>query len=144
MNPFVRQSFVAALVLSGALAACAMDPVHSSAVNALGGEIGGVPQGEYHRAGQPCVTCHSSAGPSKKTFTIAGTVYYGPTKAIGVDQVQVIMVDSLNSAFTTYTNCVGNFFVTPEQWQPSFPVIVEISKNGTTRQMSSHIGREPS
>jgi hypothetical protein len=124
--------------------ACAMDPVHSSAVNALGPEVNGVPEGEYHRAGQPCTTCHSDLGPAKTTFTMAGTVFYGPTKAIGVDNVQVIMVDSLDSSFTAYTNCVGNFFVTPEQWKPSFPVLVKIAANGTQVGMISHIGRETS
>lgn len=135
---------LAVIAAAAVLASCAVDPVHNAAVNALGGEISGVPQGEYHRAGQPCTTCHGALGPAKTTFTIAGTVFYGPKKAIGVDNVQIIMVDSLNSSFTAYTNCVGNFFVAPEQWKPSFPVLVQISKDGTTRGMQSHIGREPS
>ena len=139
-------SAVLALAMGGtiALASCALDPVHNAAVNALGGEINGVPQGEYHRAGQPCTVCHSSEGPAKTTFTVAGTIFYGPTKAIGVDNVQVNMVDSLNSTFTAYTNCVGNFFVAPEQWKPSFPILVSIAANGTSARMISHIGREAS
>jgi hypothetical protein len=131
-------------VVAAALASCAMDPVHNAAVNSLGGEIAGVPEGEYHRAGQPCTVCHGTLGPAKTTFTVAGTIFYGPTKSIGVDNVQVIMVDSLNSSFTAYTNCVGNFFVTADQYNPAFPIRVQISQNGTTVGMLSHIGREPS
>ncbi len=145
VRALVRSSFlVAAIGGAVALASCALDPVHNASVNALGGEINGVPQGEYHRAGQPCTVCHGANGPAKTTFTMAGTIYYGPTKAIGVDNVQVIMVDSLNSSYTAYTNCVGNFFVAPEQWKPSFPVLVKIAGGGAQAGMISHIGREPS
>jgi len=132
------------LIVAAAAVSCAMDPVHNAAVNALGGEIAGVPQGEYHRAGQPCTTCHSSLGPAKTTFTVAGTIFYGPTKSIGVDNAQVILVDSLNSSYIAYTNCVGNFFVTPEQYNPAFPIRVQVSQGGVTVGMQSHIGREPS
>ena len=135
---------LAVIGAAAVLASCAVDPVHNASVNALGGEISGVPQGEYHRAGQPCTTCHGPLGPAKTTFTIAGTVFYGPKKAIGVDNVQVIMVDSLNSSFTAYTNCVGNFYVAPEQWKPAYPVLVGIAGGGARADMISHIGREAS
>jgi len=141
---------VGSLALFGAVAvavtsaSCSMDPVHAAAVNALGPEVAGVPQGEYHRAGQPCAVCHGPEGPAKTTFTVAGTVFYGPTKAIGVDNVQVIMAD-WKSSFTAYTDCVGNFFVTSDQWNPDFPIEVQIAKdNGGPVRMLSHIGREPS
>jgi hypothetical protein len=149
MHPRAQSRF-ASLTLTGAvvaaitLASCGLDPVHTAAVNALGGELAGVPQGEYHRAGQPCTTCHGPLGPAQTTFTMAGTIFYGPTKAIGVDNVQVLMVDSLNSNYTAYTNCVGNFFVTAQQWNPAFPVLVQIASNGALAQMQSHIGRETS
>ena len=138
-----------ALLLFGAMA-CAVslgscaDPVHDTLVNSLGGEIGGVPQGEYHRAGQPCGACHGELGPAKTIFTMSGTIYYGPTKAIGVDNVAITMVDALDTSFTAYTNCVGNFFVTGDQWTPSFPVLVKIAKNADGATMQSHIGRETS
>lgn len=131
-------------IVAAAIVAACSDPVHESGVNALGGEVNGVPQGEYHRAGQPCGVCHQSQGPAKTTFVVAGTVFFGPTKAIGVDNAQVIMVDSLNSSYTAYTNCVGNFFVTPDQWNPAFPILVQVFKDGQGRQMASHIARTPS
>ena len=139
-----------ALALGVAGASCATDPVHQAEVDALGGEVQGVPQGEYHRAGQPCTVCHGPDGPATTQFTMAGTIFHGPVKstapftAIGVDNAQVSLVDSLNSTYTTFTDCVGNFYVTAAQWNPAFPVLVEVSSNGVTQTMQSHIGRETS
>jgi hypothetical protein len=42
------------------------------------------------------------------------------------------------------TNCVGNFFLTPDTWDPAYPALVRIVKNGQSLAMSSHIGREGS
>jgi cytochrome c553 len=143
-------SLAVAVVLGGALASCATDPVHQAEVDALGGEVQGVPQGEYHRAGQPCTVCHGPEGPASTQFTMAGTIFHGPVKttapftAIGVDNAQVTMVDSLNSSFTAFTDCVGNFYVTSAQWNPAFPVLVEVTAGGVTQKMQGHIGRETS
>jgi len=135
---------------SVALAACAAtscgDPVHDHAVKALGDERGGVPLGEYHRAGQPCVTCHGEFGPAKLRFSLAGTVFNGPSQAIGEDQVTIELIDAEGQApiKQLLTNCVGNFFVTQDDYQASFPVSVWIRKGSSLRKMQSHIGRDGS
>jgi hypothetical protein len=132
-------------VLATALVAgSCSDPVHDQAVDRLGPEASGVPEGEYHRAGQPCVVCHEPAGPAKQEFSVAGTIFYGPNRAIGADQVQVLMIDSLGSKMTATTNCVGNFFVTPDVWNPSFPILVNIKQGDTTARMNSQISRDGS
>ncbi len=133
----------AALFLA-VIGACG-DPVYDAQIKALGDEASNVPQGEFHRAGQPCELCHSSSGPaSSHPFTIAGTVFAQQTTAIGVDGVTVAMTDTSGSSFVVQTNCVGNFFVRPGQWDPAFPVLVRIFKNGHTRTMQGQIGRERS
>lgn len=137
------------LVLTALAAACTTDPVHSDAVNALGPEISGIPQGQYHRAGQPCVTCHGSEGPASAQFTIAGTVFYGPANTAnptGVGNAMVTLEDDSQSVYTAVTNCVGNFWVTSDQWpgHPQFPVKVTISGTVGTYSapsMQSQIGR---
>ena len=134
---------LAILAASAVMGSCT-NPVHDAEVNALGPEINGVPQGEYHRAGQPCAVCHSNDGPAKTTFTMAGTIFYGPNTNIGVAQTNVVMVDALGTSYTANTNCVGNFYVTPAEWNPAFPVKVELIGLGNTRGMVSHIGREAS
>jgi hypothetical protein len=139
----MRGSLLLPVLALAALASSCTDPVHDAEVNALGGEVGGIPQGEYHRAGQPCAACHGSEGPAKTTFTLAGTVFYGPNAAIGVDGVAVEFYDARGATFVAHTNCVGNFFVSAAEFDPYFPVAVQINK-GSNVPMVSHIGRDAS
>lgn len=127
----------------GASSSCA-DPVHDIQVKALGGEAPNVPVGEYHRAGQPCTTCHGQYGPASTQFAIAGTVFHGPEKAIGEEGVRVELVDATGSQRNATTNCVGNFAIPTSDWNPAFPVLVQIRKGTQLRAMQSHIGREGS
>jgi hypothetical protein len=130
------------------IAACtAYDPVHDQDVDALGGEAPNVPQGEFHRAGQPCTTCHGADGPASKQFSMAGTIFATQDSTVGVSGAQVLMVDSLGSSppgGSVVTNCVGNFFITPEIWDPAFPVRVAVATPETSAQMIGHIGRQSS
>ncbi len=121
------------------------DPVHDGEVTALGSEAPGVPQGEFHRAGQPCAVCHSPEGPASTVFSVAGTVFSGQNNTVGVDVASVVFVDDNGASSPLITtNCVGNFFVTPEEWNPSFPIRVALVKGAATAQMNGHISREAS
>ena len=121
------------------------DPVLSDAVKAQGNETSGISTGEFHRAGQPCVTCHQEGGPASNVpFTVAGTVFAQPKRQVGVEKVEVRMTDADGTKFTATTNCVGNFKVTPGEWNPKFPILVEIAKNSVRRSMRSAIGRDGS
>lgn len=132
-------------VLAAAAAACLnTNPVHQSQVDALGGEAPGVPVGEFHRAGQPCAVCHSADGPASTSFVLAGTVFSDPNKTIGVSGANVVFVDDSLTNFTVTTNCVGNFFVTTNDWNPAFPVRVEILAGSSNATMMGHISREAS
>jgi hypothetical protein len=134
-----------------ASSACSEDPVHDAAVAALGPEAANIPQGQYHRAGQPCVVCHGPEGPANTQFSIAGTVFYGPANTsppMGVGNVTVHFEDDSQSQFQVTSNCVGNFWVSPNDWVPNFPVLVSIAGQPQgqplTNAMQSHIGRDPS
>jgi hypothetical protein len=138
-------SRVTSLVVTMGLAAAfaCSDPVHDGAIAAQGKETTGVPIGEFHRAGQPCTVCHEEHGPaSNSVFTVAGTIFAGPDKLVGVDSADVEMTDSGGTPYTAHTNCVGNFFVKPEQWNPKFPVLVRVAKGSAKRSMRTPIGRE--
>jgi hypothetical protein len=145
-----RVGVIAALAPS--LGACTSDPIHEAQVSALGPEAPGVPVGQYHRAGQPCGICHGAEGPAKTIFSVAGTIFsapYGSAGAnppIGVDKATVFFVDDNSSQNEIQaTNCVGNFWFTPEQWNPAFPIRVQVGLGqGTPTAMTSHIGREAS
>ncbi len=143
---YLRLGLVLALAVAAVLGASCAEPVHDLQVKALGSEDPAVPLGEFHRAGQPCTTCHGGLGPAARVFSIAGTVFNGPNKAIGEDSVEIELVDSLGykPPGKVLTNCVGNFFVEPAEWDPAFPVIVWMRKGAQLTKMQSHIGREPS
>lgn len=145
------QRFSRFLPLAGALVGLlaaspgCSDPIQSGREEELGKEVEGIPKGEFHRAGQPCVVCHSKNGAaSDSIFSIAGTVFAGPEKRRGVLNAEVRMTDSLGTKYIAKTNCVGNFFVKPSDWDPKFPILVAVAKKGTLRRMNSVIGREQS
>ena len=135
---------VAVMGVGAAFLSCA-DPVQSDAVNALGPETSGVPKGVYHRAGQPCVTCHQEGGPASGfPYTVAGTIFAQPLRQIGVEGAEIRMTDAEGTTHIAKTNCVGNFMVAPGEWAPKFPVLVEIGKGNIRRSMRSIIGRSAS
>jgi hypothetical protein len=135
---FARLSLVASCA---SCASCLGDPVHDDAVAALGAEIPSVPAGELHRAGQPCVECHQSGGPASSAFSVAGTVFNGPTDGLGLENVQVRMVDAAGSQRVVSTNCVGNFFIRQSDWDPAFPIKVGIGLGDVEQVMKGIIGR---
>lgn len=126
MSPrILLASFVVVLVTAGlAFASSCADPTQTAEVSSLPPEDPSVPPGPTHRPGQPCLTCHGGMGPANQTFVTAGTIYAqqypvdGGPLAFG----SVYLVDSTGSAFTTTTNGAGNFYVTPDQWSPVFPL----------------------
>lgn len=121
------------------------DPIQSGRIDELGKEVTGIPKGEYHRAGQPCVVCHAPNGTAPNSvFSVAGTIFAGPQVKTGVANAEVRMTDSFGTKFIAKTNCVGNFFVKPDEWDPQFPILVAVAKGGTLRRMNSVIGRESS
>jgi hypothetical protein len=159
---------VGAAASSFGTSSCINDPVHNSAVNALGDETPGYPEeSQYHRPGQPCTTCHWTQGPGSNKFVLAGTVFWGQCNISDqeaqnpaivkarcdrqpVDRAEVRVLASKGGAKCFYTNCAGNFFVREDEWNGlTYPLLVSVSKklsNGTYKvaKMSGHIGREPS
>jgi hypothetical protein len=121
----VRARLIVAMCL--AVAACAAcDPVKDDKIAALGGEAPGVPRGPLHRPGQPCVLCHDGNVGDPPGFTVAGTVYVDPgdlTPAVGA---VVSLTDSAGKSFDTTTNEVGNFWVLPHQFTPTYPMKVRV------------------
>jgi hypothetical protein len=79
-------------------------------------------------------------------FSLAGTVFDSNHSAVGVDNAQILIVDSNGSSPTApvVTNCVGNFFITPEQWNPAFPILVGIQSGKISATMFSQISRATS
>lgn len=135
----------AAPTLALAIALLACDPVHSDAVDALGGEAAGVKRGPTHRPGQPCVTCHDGAIGDPPAFSVAGTVYVDESGTTPASGATVTMTSSDGiSAHTATTNEVGNFYVSPSQYTPTYPMKVEVTYGKSAVAMASAVGRDGS
>lgn len=132
---------VRALLLAVALASTScLDPVHSDAVAALGGEKTGEHPGPYHRAGQPCLTCHGGHGPGSPELSIAGTIYKTRTGTDALEGASVTVQDAAGSKRVFQTNRVGNFFVTKTEWDPVYPLFVRLDFDGKKKVMQTRIG----
>jgi hypothetical protein len=126
------------------LVAGACDPVQDSAIGALGGEAPGVRRGPLHRPGQPCLLCHDGALGDPPAFSVAGTIFDLPSSTQGVDGATVSLTDANGSSFDAVTNAAGNFYVTPAQWTPTFPLTVAVTSSGLRLTMKTDIGRDGS
>jgi hypothetical protein len=153
---------IGAVVTSTALGSCVIDPVQDGAVKALGPETE-LAETEYHRPGQPCLTCHGVKGPAKSRFSMGGTVYYLPDDEkrdpVPVEGAEVLIRDANGADLRVRSNCKGNFFIrycqrascppyNPGEYTLSaeitFPFFVTVAQGGTYKQMQGHVGRDGS
>ena len=109
-----------------ALAGCG-NPVVDSRIAALGEEDPNVAASEFHRAGQPCVLCHSVYEGASPEMSVGGTIFATPDDQIPVDKVMVTLTDARGEFRVVPTNCVGNFWIETGEWNPSFPLQAVIS-----------------
>lgn len=135
----------AIIALAALLGACHPDPVHEDKVKAQGPEDPGIPTGPLHRAGQPCLTCHSGSGPASMNMSLAGTVYQDIKSRTPVEGVVVHAFDSQGHQAITATNCVGNFFIQKKAFNPVWPVWIQLEYKGQPMlRMASPIFRDGS
>jgi hypothetical protein len=134
------------LALVAILAGCSStlpDPVHDQGIAALGPEDPAVPVGELHRPGQPCLACHRSGG-NAVAYSFAGTIYRRNDATDPFDKAEVVLTDSAGQTFRARTNCAGNFFVTPYEFSPVFPVWTTVRSGLAGTDMESVIHRDGS
>lgn len=112
-------AFLAALT-----SACA-DPLWQQQVSALGPEQPPILAGPLHRPGQPCLLCHGAAGLAP-SFVAAGTVYRDPHGDVPASGVEVVLIDARRQRYRAHSNCVGNFWVSPSEFQPVMPLWVSL------------------
>ena len=137
-------NWLAWLSLSLAAFAGCSDPVHDQRVAALGPEVDGVVPGPLHRPGQPCGACHGDEGPADPIFSLSGTVYRASDGEQPLFGVTVRAIDSSGAQYATTTNCAGNFYVTPDQFTPSWPIWLKVEYGATSAEMRSVASREGS
>jgi hypothetical protein len=132
----IRQKLIAKLFAALALSTAAVaglatqacsNPVIDSQIEALGGEQAGVAEGPFHRPGQPCLLCHSKYFGAPE-FSVGGTIFADQKgdSFKTVEDVEVVLTDSIGETRTLTTNCIGNFYIQKDQWDPQFPLAAEI------------------
>ena len=121
-----------------------VDATHDDQVQALGGEDPAVRRGPLHRPGQPCLVCHGGEGPASGTFSVAGTVYTLAGRTDPAVGAQVLIEDITGVAFVAPTNPAGNFYITANQWNPTFPIKVQVTLGPSTEPMNTFVGRDGS
>jgi hypothetical protein len=133
------------IVLLVALGVAACDPVHSDAVDALGDEAQGVRRGPLHRPGQPCLTCHDGALGDPNSFSVAGTIFESPDGLTAAVGATVHLTSSNGSDTSVITNAAGNFYLTPSEYTPAYPMHVDVTyARFPTVKMLSNVGRDGS
>jgi hypothetical protein len=132
-------------MLAAVASTSCFDPEHNDEVDALGGEMNGIDPGPYHRPGQPCRACHGELGPGSPEFSIAGTVYANRDNGVPKRGVAITITDVTGDARTLMSNEVGNFYISIDEWSPTFPVNVKLAFPGLDpakqTQMQTPIGR---
>jgi len=139
------------LVLAACVIGCA-NPAVDDRIEALGEEpLPDLNDFSYHRPGQPCVLCHGEYEEEDPIMSIGGTVFQTPKKRIPVENARVRVWDSSGEPpRDKLTNCVGNFWFTKEEWNPLFPLHIEIEyqlegdDDFRVQPMLSRVGRDGS
>jgi hypothetical protein len=129
-----------AVVLIAVGVAC-LDPVQSRNEERLGPEAPGVRDGPLHRPGQQCTACHNANG-SGPEFVAGGTIYERRGSTAPIAGVTVSLKDRNGVSFATATNEVGNFYISPKQYSPTYPLDVELQLGGFIKRMETQIGRD--
>ena len=122
-------------------AACRYDPVPQDIIDGLGEESG--EPSELHRAGQPCLACHSVYEGATPRMSVGGTIYYEASdgRILPAPDVLVEITDSRQVQRKACTNAAGNFWVEHEDWRDiTFPLTVRAGE----RRMISIVGRDGS
>jgi hypothetical protein len=85
--------------------------------------------------------CHDGDPPE---FSIAGTVFEKPTGTKAVRRATVELHGSDGSTFRLTTNAAGNFYASPNEYKPAFPLEVQVHYAGEVTKMHTLIGRDGS
>lgn len=116
-----------------------MDPVHSDAVAALGGETKGIRTGPEHRPGQPCLTCHGGDGPGSPEWSVAGTLYETRGGTTILSGATVVLTDAKGVEQRFKSNRGGNFYIEASRWTPTYPLRARVESGTEKIEMQSLI-----
>ena len=129
------------------------DPLRDRRVELLGEEDANFPADARHRPGQPCTWCHNAYEGAKPEMTIGGTTFFQPADPeeppFIAGNFVVRLLDSDGKTINLQANACGNYWATPEQFDPVFPmrtrILADVDGDLVVNVgMSTRIGREGS
>lgn len=158
-KPPRSRAYFVVTALALVLASGCANPIQDARIAQLGPEDPAIPPSDIHRAGQPCLLCHGAYQGAEPEMTVAGTIYgyswdtaHSKADPIPVKDVTIEISDAFGTSPATppKTNCAGNFYLTKDDWNPSFPLRVAIrypvtgEENGERVSMGTRISRDGS
>jgi hypothetical protein len=75
-------------------------------------------------------------------MSIGGTVYAVRGGTDAIEGVTITIVDAHGSQRSLISNSAGNFYVFKSEWDPVFPLTVDIAADGAQARMTTTIGRD--
>lgn len=129
-------------LLTFLLVVACVDPVHDEEVAAQGPEAPGVEEGPLHRPGSPCLVCHGERGPGEPEFSVGGTVFVAWDSDVGANGAVVKVTDARGSSKELTTNAAGNFWATKREYDPVYPLRVELTYEGQVEPMDTLVRRD--
>jgi hypothetical protein len=77
-------------------------------------------------------------------MSIGGTVYLvqgQPQPAANA----TVLIEDINGAFGNATsNAAGNFYIAASAWQPTYPILPQVTLGSVNQQMTTHVGSQGS
>jgi len=92
-------------------------------------------------AKQPCMKCHDAGGKGPRWF-VGGTVFKDKAASAAAAQVEVRVQDAAGKSLSTYSDSLGNFFITQQAATSaglSFPLSVGVRNATGTKLMGDTI-----
>jgi hypothetical protein len=147
-----RISSIALAALLALTAAACGDPLRDRRIEYLGEDDANFAGTQFHRPGQPCTWCHNSEVGDQPVMTLGGTLFFRPEglAPYPAGGFVVRLLDSDGKIIRLLANRCGNFWATPEQFEPVYPMrtrILTLNDDGTESVnvgMGTRIGREGS
>jgi hypothetical protein len=129
-----------AAILAFALAACTAGdptqaPIYDAAPDAWVCDplLSGITADGHHNPGQECLGCHDdNSADGAPRYTIAGTLYDGPSGNNPKVGATIIISDALDREFRMVTTLNGNFYMSAEL---AFPIRSKVSGCPKTKSM---------
>ena len=75
---------------------------------------------------------------------MGGTVYLNQGEDTAAQGAIVHVTSSNGETHDLVSNSVGNFYMSSQEFIPTYPLVITVEGDGVTQKMSTHVGRDGS